>query len=165
MPAGVSAYTALANVTLGSSASTVTFSSINSGYRDLVFVLVGTTTGTAFARMRINGDTGANYFTVSIEGNGSSVFSNIGSGANNIRLPVSSTMESGVNWQNTIHLLDYAATNKHKAGLQRADNASIGTNLVAFRWANTAAITSVEFAGNNNPFAAGSTFALYGIAS
>jgi hypothetical protein len=41
MPAGVSAYTALANVTLGSSAANVTFSSISGSYRDLVLIVNG----------------------------------------------------------------------------------------------------------------------------
>jgi hypothetical protein len=100
-----------------------------------------------------------------MEGGGSNAQSNLGSGANNIRLPVNSTMESGVNWFNNIRLLDYSATDKHKCGFQRADNPADRASAVIFRWANTAAITSVEFAGNNNPFSAGSTFALYGIPS
>jgi hypothetical protein len=165
MPAGVSAYVPLANLTLGANASTVTFSSISQSYRDLVFVLVCTTTGTAFSRMRINGDTSGNYSYVTMAGTGSNAQSAQANGANNFPLPVTSTMESGVNWQNIIQLFDYTQTNKGKTGLQRADNSSVVTTAGAIRWGNSSAITSVEFSGNNQPFAAGSTFALYGIAS
>lgn len=165
MPVNESAYVPLANVTLGSNASTVTFSSISQSYRDLVFVFSATTTGTAFSRMRINGDTGANYFWVTLTGNGADPSSQGGNGGSNIPLPVNGTMESTTRWTNIIHIMDYSTTNKHKSGIQRADQATERTAGVAFRWGSTSAITSVEFAGNNNPFVAGSTFALYGIAS
>ena len=46
MPAGVSAWTPLANITLASTANTVTFSSISGAYKDLRLVLVGGAAGT-----------------------------------------------------------------------------------------------------------------------
>jgi hypothetical protein len=61
MPAGVSAYTALANVTLGSSAASVTFSSISQSYRDLVLVITATTSAVDNAFIRFNSDSGSNY--------------------------------------------------------------------------------------------------------
>lgn len=165
MPAGVSAYTALANVTLGSSASTVTFSSISGSYRDIVLIMQATTTGTAFARIRFNGDSSGNYSWVTMEGNGSSALSSQGNGGNNLPLPTNSTMESGANWMNIIHVFDYTQTNKGMSGLMRSNNPSDRTAAVAFRWGVTSAITQVQFIGNNQPFAAGSTFALYGVSA
>jgi hypothetical protein len=165
MPAGVTAYTALANVTLGSSASTVTFSSISGSYRDLVLVMQATTTGTAFSRIRFNNDSGGNYSWVTMEGNGSSAQSNQGNGGNNLPLPTGSSMDSSSNWMNIIHVFDYTQTNKGISGLMRSNNPSDRTAAVAFRWGVTAVINQVQFIGNNQPFAAGSTFALYGVSA
>jgi len=48
-------------------------------------------------------------------------------------------------------------------------NSRIGTSPVTLRqltrWANTSAITSIQLTGDTQNFAAGSTFALYGIIS
>ena len=60
--------------------------------------------------------------------------------------------------------MDYSATDKHKSALSRANNAEIGTMASALRWANTAAITSIESFAFSNSWAAGGTVNLYGIA-
>jgi hypothetical protein len=67
--------------------------------------------------------------------------------------------------QTTIHFFDYARTDKHKAILARADVHSLATEATASQWAQTAAITSIQMRLNpgTSSFAAGSTFALYGI--
>jgi hypothetical protein len=64
--------------------------------------------------------------------------------------------------------MDYSATDKHKTGLIR-DNGQQGSDLAvrayAARWANTAAITSIQYfttAGNLNT---GFTLSLYGVIS
>jgi hypothetical protein len=171
MPVGVSAYVALANVTLGSSASTVTFSSINSGYRDLVFILqLGTTSGGQDVNLRINGDTGGNYNGVSAEGWGSSTVQSLSySGNSSLRLQRSIYTGTGLTLNAVVNFLDYSATDKHKSVIHRLNNTTEttfnqpGTGMYASRWANTAAVTSVEFSGAT--FIAGSTFALYGIQS
>ena len=161
MPAGVSAYTALANVTLGSTATSVTFSSISQAYRDLVFVLTGTTTATQAVTVRFNGDSGSNYFEVGMDGSGSSA-SSFTSTQTNIDVAALGTSQS----QATFSVMDYSATDKHKTVLVRTDNASWGTRALAGRWGNTAAITSavITMAGGQT-FAAGSSFALYGVSA
>ena len=69
-------YTALATTTLGSSASSVTFGSIPQGYRDLMLVISGTVTSSNITlAIRFNGDTGSNYFSVNMRGNGSAASS------------------------------------------------------------------------------------------
>jgi len=170
MPAGVSAYTALANVTLGSSASTVTFSSISSGYRDLVFVLqLGTSPGGQDVNLRINGDTGSNYNGVTAEVYASNVSSSVYSNGTALRLQRQAYTGTGLTTSVLINFLDYSVTDKHKTVLNRFDNTTEptfnqpGTNMTASRWANTAAVTSVQFFGGN--FIAGSTFALYGVSA
>lgn len=160
-------YTPLANVTLGSSAASVTFSSISGSYRDLVFVFNGskTTSGAISVGLQFNSDTGSNYSNVFMYGDGSSVqtgaststmiFTGRVAGVNNIGDGVTSIM-------------DYSATDKHKSVISRG-NAVTDNITIAYagRWANTAAITSIKaiIENGSGSFAVGSTFALYGIAS
>jgi hypothetical protein len=154
-------YTPLANVTLGSTASSVTFSSIPATYRDLILVAdCGVSSGAEAMAMRFNADTGSNYNYVVATGNGSTtssfavsstIFARLGSiytGSNNF---VASVM-------------DYSATDKHKTVIARGNSAANLVAMVASRWANTAAITSVTVLPDvANTFTAGSTFSLYGV--
>jgi hypothetical protein len=153
-------YTPLANTTLGSSASSITFSSISGSYRDLVLVISGVVnTGTAIY-LRFNGDTGNNYSYVRMVGNGSTTSKASGT------ISAAEIGEMFTNEANIIaQVMDYSATDKHKSGLARC-NAS--TNSVfghAYRWANTAAITSMVVLTSGGTFNSGTTMALYGIAS
>jgi hypothetical protein len=125
MPVGVSAYVALANVTLGSSASTVTFSSISGSYRDLVFILqLGTSPGGQDVNLRINGDTGNNYNGVSAEGYGTSntVTGMNYVGGSQMRLQRNVYTGTGLTTQIIVNFLDYSVTDKHKTVLNRFDN-------------------------------------------
>lgn len=165
MPAGVSAYVPLANITLGSSAASVTFSSISQAYRDLVFVVNATaSSGTPNLAFQFNGDTASNYTVVTMEGTGSVTSSASGSlafGVTGVNSPdLSTTIGSSI-----IQVMDYTATDKHKTSLGRGNNTANGVTAAATRWANTAAITSVLLKPNSSTFAAGSTFALYGVSA
>jgi hypothetical protein len=154
-------YTPLANITLGSSASSVTFSSIPATYRDLVVVADYSTSPSSGSEIRFNGDSGSNYSTVTMRGDGTNALS----GAFTIGLisPSNGTGEAA-NTRNlyTLQIMDYSATDKHKTCLLRMNNPG-HTQAQANRWANTAAITSIAI--SNATFLTGSTFALYGIAS
>lgn len=157
-------YTPLANITLGSSAASVTFSSISQAYRDLVLVsnILGATAD-ANLFLRFNGDTGTNYSFVQMYGSGSST----GTSAATLTQVVSGITASTTQRATATHsLIDYSATDKHKSLLNRSDSAQyVGTFAIATRWANTAAITSIQAFTSSDAFAAGSTFALYGIAA
>lgn len=154
-----STFTPLANLTLGSSAATVTFSSISGSYRDLVLVaMIYTTSGGSSVSFTFNSDTtAANYPRVYMYGTGSTA----GSGSISDR-NAGAGETAGV--QHTLNIMDYSATDKHKTTLIRYDYAAGITLAQAMRWANTSAITSLQL-GTSSSFAAGSTFALYGIAS
>jgi hypothetical protein len=167
MPAGVSAYTALANVTLGSSAASVTFSSINSGYRDLVLIIQGSSlSGNFVPKLQFNNDTGANYNDVYMTGNGSSAASSSNSSDTALRLYQNAFYTSTTLAQTICNILDYSATDKHKSTLTRNNNASQATETFAGRWANTAAISTIKlFSPNATSLAAGSTVALYGVSA
>ncbi|NBQ97859.1 MAG: hypothetical protein EBU12_06490, partial [Microbacteriaceae bacterium] len=55
-------YSQIASTTLGSAASSVTFSSIAATYTDLVIVVqAAVTAGSIALRMQFNSDTGTNY--------------------------------------------------------------------------------------------------------
>ena len=149
-------YIALATITLSSSASSVTFSSIPSTYRDLVLVCSFTTTASASQILYFNGDTtGGNYTGVYMRGTGSSA--NSGTTGQYI----STTPSSQV--QLSVQIMDASASDKHTTYISRADNASNQTVARAMRWANTSAITSLQLANDSNSFTSGSTFSLFGI--
>ena len=160
MPAGVSAYTALANVTLGSSATSVTFSSINQGFKDLVLVMTATSPE---PYIQFNNDTGSNYNFLWMLGEAAAY-----SGSSTSQ---TSAALARVAWGGNVvaSIMDYSASDKHKTFLSRANGAGVANNSVeaiAARWANTAAITTVKVLGfGGGSFPSGSTFALYGVSA
>lgn len=155
--------TALATITLQEASSTVEFSGIPDTYRDLILVFSGTVTGSQGNNfLYFNGDTtGSNYAWVRMLGTGSSTSS--GTAPNDASKPsVSDVTPTTIN-QVTIEILDYSATDKHKTRLSRSDQSSSTVIAYASRWANTAAVTSIEYsAGNGTAWSSGSTFALFG---
>lgn len=157
----------LANITLSSSASTVTFSSISGAYRDLMLVVAAkwnTNASSSLIWYSFNSDTNDNnYYLVDMEGTGSSAVS--------YSVNYRATLANGYgyaatapNWQLISHLLDYSATDKHKTILSRVDSPADRLGASAGRWANTSAITSITATAGLS-FAAGSTFALYGVSA
>jgi hypothetical protein len=158
-------YTPLATVTLASNTSTVTFSSIPATYRDLILVVVSLVTNlSGDGQIRYNADTGSNYSTVQMGGSGS------GSGfsaayTTTAILPSNNVGESTtIPTNQVIQILDYAATDKHKASLIRTNNYGLGTQAQANRWANTNAITSIEYSVRTaGQLATGTTLNLYGV--
>jgi hypothetical protein len=157
-------YTALATVTLGSSASSVTFSSIPSTYRDLIFVMRAGTSENANNRMRFNGDSGNNYLMVTMQGSGSSATASSNNNLTNIPIDWSAFTTPTVGDTNHIvQIMDYSATDKHKTTLNRANRAAGFVDALACRWANTAAITTIAIIPGGGTWLTGSTFDLYGI--
>lgn len=156
---GTPTYTALANITLGSSASSVTFSSIPATYRDLVLVGVPTTSDGGLILLRLNGDTtSSNFFRVDMRGSSSGAQSSSG----NDHIIADTTTTAGSNL--VLQVMDYSATDKHKTYLNRVSNTATLTRAWAGRWANTSAVTSVGFALSSGTFQTGSTFNLFAIA-
>lgn len=160
-------YDLISSQVLSSDASSVTFSSLpTTTYRDLVLVASQKqgASGTTQPQIRFNGDgSSSGYFSVLLETNGSSTYSNTYNGFNQILFAYNLGTINTTN-SNTliINFMDYRATDKHKLVLARNSNPSAGQELVAGRWANTSAITSFELIASA---AAGSTFHLYGIVS
>ena len=166
MPAGVSAYVPLANVTLSSSAASVTFSSISQAYRDLVLVVTGNVaSGQQACSIVLNNDTTAAYSYVRAGGSGSAVNSNAASNGNAMFLGQGNAYLDAASsgWNCLVNFQDYSVSDKHKSMLTRENQPALGTDMYAHRWANTASITSMQVKLSASTWVAGSTFALYGV--
>lgn len=156
-------YTPLANITLGSAASSIVFGSIPSTYRDLVVVLVGQGSTTLQGRIRLNGDTGSNYNYQRMSGNGSSPSALAQSSQTFGYVSAIAQATSTSALQMKINIMDYSITNKQTTMISRADNANNGTDTFVNRWANTSAVTSVTILTSTGDWSAGTTAAIYGI--
>lgn len=156
-------YTPLATVTLGSSAASVTFSSIPATYRDLVLVVnAKNTVGANYNSLaRLNGDTGNNNPSIFMMGNSSGavgVIRNV-DGAGQIGYSNSSSNSTII-----AQFMDYSATDKHKTILSRSNAEAERVSAHAIRWTNTAAITSIAvLIEGGATWATGGRFDLYGI--
>ena len=155
-------YDLLDSVTLSSSASSVTFSSIDQSYRDLIIVVSGSgdaSNETIFGYL--NGDTTtSNYSYVYARGSGSTATS--GTSAN----PYVGQLRTDTVGSNIIQIMDFSATDKHKTILSRWNNDTGFVTMAATRWANTSAVTSIQLSyGASSDYAVGTTFSLFGIAA
>jgi hypothetical protein len=160
-------YDLIASNVLATTATSVTFSSIPSTYRDLVVVAdtINTTTG-FYLVMRVNGNTTAsNYSAVQMIGNGSTASSASQSGT--FSFFFANVNASSTRILTQVQLLDYSATDKHKSILMRTSVPGAEVEASANRFAQTGAITSLTFREElgSKTFAAGSSFYLYGIVS
>ena len=168
MAAG-STYEPISTTTLGSTASSVTFSSIPSTYTDLVLVATGTTgaSGTTTKTNVGNGsiDTGANYSVTRVAGTGSAAASD------RITSETYCYNEWYANWNNTsqavtiIHFFNYANTTTYKTFLMRGNNTATGVDATVGLWRSTSAINTIQFAARNvsTVLNIGTTLTLYGI--
>ena len=157
-----STYTPIATTTLGSAASSVTFSSISGSYTDLRIVYATTASADAGNYIRYNSDSGSNYSRTGLYGNGSSAGSNRDTSSTGIYGPF--TMSSAIT-SNTIDIMNYSNTTTNKTCLVRAGAANNSTVASVGLWRSTAAITSVSITCDGANFVSGSTFTLYGVKS
>ena len=162
MPAG-NTYVALATQTLGSAASSVTFSSISGTYTDLVIVANVSPTSSPYIAVRFNSDTGTNYSRTSLSGTGSGALSARASNETYGYVIPAAITGIGVA---IINIQNYSNSTTNKTVITRWSDASNVVSAMVTLWRNTAAITSVEVnTGGVSTFATGSTFSLYGIAA
>ena len=167
MAAG-STYTPIATQTLGSSASTVTFSSISGAYTDLVLVITPASSAQKDVDIRLNGDTATNYSSTVLTGNGTTATSARETSINVARVTYySSTNTTLGNSVFIVNFMNYSNTTTYKTILTRGNNASTGVDASVAMWRNTAAITSIVLGPNiqqgTATWSVGSTFTLYGI--
>lgn len=157
-------YDLIASTTLAASTSEVVFSSLPSSYRDLILIMNGKATASGSgSRLRLNGDTGGNYSLIRMYGYTGGTGSDSASGVGYFDISAMNTSDGNIA---IMQFMDYSASDKQKTVLFRNQESGLSAVLAnAGRWANTAAITSINvFAGSDN-FASGSTFNLFGVIS
>ena len=165
----------LETTTLTSSASSVTFSGLDSYAADYKHLQIRYTARSdrssgvySIAGIRLNSDTGSNYSYHQLYGTGSSVGSTAAANQTTMRLGIipESTDSANVFGSGIVDLLDFTNTSKNTtiksfSGEESGSNSDI--SLWSGAWYNTAAVTTaqlIDLAGN---FVAGSRFSLYGV--
>lgn len=157
----------IASSTLGSAATTITFSGVPSTYNSLRIILRGACASQAFPVIRFNGDTGTNYTYMSYEGVGTSIYTFRGTGNDYAYLT-----GGNLDWDNSkistikIDILGYKNTSVRTniVALNGADrNGAGGVSVTTNVWANTSTVTSIELGARGVNFLAGTTASLYGL--
>lgn len=159
-------YLPLANITLGTAATSVTFSSIGQGFRDLILVAnTGVSSSGQAVRLQVNNDTTGTYNDVFMNGNGSSASSSYDTNNTYIFIAPYGFTASTPAANIIAQFMDYSATDKHKPVLFRANDAGLATSAGAARWASNTAISTIKIYVATGNLVAGSTFALYGVSA
>lgn len=167
------ALTLISTTLVSTATSSVTLSSIPSGYKHLQirFTARSAYAGSDNIRMQVNGDTGNNYANHALVAEGSgSPYSQANAPWNNMLFMQCATASSTANAYSAgiAEILDYSSTSKYKTQrLLGGQHAGTNYNYIylgsGFRM-NTAAITSLTFyMGTGSNIVAGSRFSLYGV--
>jgi hypothetical protein len=156
----------ISSQTLGSAASSITFSSIPATYTDLRLVFVLKNTSADNPIVRLNSDSGSNYSRTFIRGDGSAVSSQRGSNTTETILGYN---YSGASAQWTFYTLDFfsyaGSTNKTFLITSSEDENGVGyVYRMVSLYRSTSPITTITLSNfSSNTFAAGTTATLYGI--
>jgi hypothetical protein len=166
----VSAFDSLATFTVGAGGvASITFAGIPQNYTHLQLRLMATTpsSGQHNFEIRINGDTGGNYATHQMQGNGTSAIAGNQFSTNRYTFAGLMNPTVGFPFGAVVDFLDYTNTNKNKVmrSLAGANNNAADTQArVGFgsgMWMNTNAITTIELIGGD--YGQYTSAALYGV--
>jgi hypothetical protein len=167
-------YELIESYILGSSQSSVVFSSLgsySSTYKHLQLRIVGRTDRSGepgdVLTMRLNGDSGSNYAYHYLSGNGSSVVSLSGSASQTemwLWRLAGNTATANSFGALVLDLLDvYATKNKTVRGLSGITGNLNEVYLGSGLWNSTASLTSISLDQLGSNFVSGSRFSLYGM--
>lgn len=155
-------YEPIATQTLGSTAASITFSSIPSTYTDLKIILVGTASSALLTNLKFNNDTGSNYSRTQLDGDGSAASSTVNTNNGFISMGLIGSTYPAFQ---SIDIFSYGGST-YKTVLGSFSNDSNGSgnarNIVGI-WLNTAAITTVTLGLGSGTYSVGTTATLYGI--
>jgi hypothetical protein len=160
--------TLIQTVTVGAGgAATMSFSAIPATFTDLMLVVCarddGGTSGNIYARF--NGDSGNNYTSKILYGNGSSAGST--SGISNGAYVAKASGATNTFGSGMAIIPNYAGSTSKSISTDAVDEANAtaaNISVIAYNWSGTAAISSITmytFSGNN--FSQYSTASLYGL--
>ena len=174
----MSTYTPISSFTATTSVSSVTIAGIPQNYTDLVLVCniqgINTVSEAAALYLEYNSDSGSNYSSTRLMGNGSTASSARYNNqtSNFIGLFPAFTTAGSKFGPQTIYLQNYSNSTTYKTILSRFNSDGTGVSgedrVGAFvgLWRSTAAITTIDLTSSaSGGFATGSTFTLYGIAA
>lgn len=164
-------YTPISSLTLSANTTVVTLDNLPQGYTDLRVVMTpASSSGTNGIRMRMNGDSGANYSIVYMSGNGTLHRSATETSAVNISLNGYFGIETSTSFTQIyqLDLLSYSNSTTFKTVLARIGGGNSATEFNQGTWRATEPITSVSFnistfGSSTGDFITGSRFDLYGI--
>jgi hypothetical protein len=169
-PVSFGAFDLLETTTLTSSASSVTFSGLDaySGYKHLQIRMVVQSNNGATMWMRINADSGTNYSTHYLSGQGSSVSSSSFTGSDLIYITPGGAVSAAVNANaftaNVMDILDFSSANKNTTIRSLFGNdINPRITFLSGLWNSTSAVTSLELSSYATGFSIGSRFSLYGV--
>ena len=166
-------YKPIATTTLGSTQTSVTFSSISGSYTDIVLIsnITPSNTDAPGLLCELNSDNGSNYSGTYLYGDGSSAGSNRISNQTSLTLARQFGLGDATTGRPNFitQFQNYSNSTTYKSMLSR-NNTPSGTSYKGVEasvglWRSTSAITSIKIFVNAGGFASGSTFTLYGIAS
>jgi hypothetical protein len=160
-------FVSLATQTVGAGgAASVTFSSILSTFTHLQIRGILYTSNN-YCALTINSDTGTNYASHDMHGDGTNAATNAYTSRANIPLlPNSSSATANIFDVSIIDILDYTNTNKYETvrALSGYDTNGAGViYMTSGLWMNTAVITTITLANSVGNLAQYSSFALYGV--
>lgn len=158
-------YNAIATTTLTATATTVSFTSISGSYTDLVVIVKAKNFGggTTFG-MRFNSDSGSNYSSGYF---GASNGSTLNTFTSSTSASYNGQSQSDEFATNVINIMGYSNTNVQKIMFSEVNQPNGYTLQYGAVWANTSAITSIDFGNFDSGtqyWVTGSSFAIYGIA-
>ena len=160
-------YEPIASQTLGSASANITFTAIPQTYTDLIVVFNGSSTGTAQYFMQVgNGsiDTGSNYSTTGLTGNGSSAVSiRYTNDTVGIRADLYATAGGNIK-QTMFQIQNYSNTTTNKSILVRSALPASETVACVGLWRSNSAINTLRLT-TSSTFSAGATVSLYGISN
>jgi len=161
MAAGAT-YEPIATNTLGSAASSVTFSSISGSYTDLIIIQDSQSSAGGYTQITFNSDTGSNYSNTQFYA---------GSGAAGTSRTTGLTyMQTGYNTASSqvghiYQIMNYSNSTTYKTALTRWNDTADTVGASVGLWRSTSAITSITLTQASGNYSTGSTFTLYGIAA
>ena len=164
-----SSYESIATVSVGSGGqSSITFSSIPSTYKHLQLRILGSDdgSGSEYGNMTFNSDTGTNYASHQLFGDGSSAQANSFTSNNQIYLHRISGSITNTFGAIVVDILDYTSTSKYKTVRELGGYDANGSGRISFSsgvWLNTNAITSITATTGGSKWLEYTNFALYGI--
>lgn len=158
-------YDKIATNTLGSAASSVTFSSIPATYTDLVLVINAKGSASSYPTIRLNGDTGSNYSDTELNGNGTAAASGRNSNTSVMYFTRSAVWTtSDFSFNAIANFQNYSNATTYKTVLSRANAAGSSVDAVVSLWrATPAAINQIVVSATSGTMEIGSTFTIYGI--